>query len=691
MPLLRFRALALAAVALCAAIAPGASKAADPLRAPAVPLIAQDPYFSVWSNTDKLADSFPVHWTGTVNALVSFIRVDGRAFRVMGAPIAGAPAMRQTDLTIRPTNTIYKFEDAGVELTLTFTNPNLPDDLMLISRPATYLTWSVRSTDGSDHEVKVYFDATAELCVNTVDQTIVAERATTDKVDAIRMGTDSQEVLAKSGDNIRIDWGYFYAAAAKGTAKSAIADPKARTSFLQSGDIPKTDAKNFPRKASDNWPLVAFAFDFGIVRDKSVSRSLILAYDDEYCLTFLGEKLRPYWRKDGASAADMLDLASAEYADVMARCAKFDAELIRRATAAGGERYASLCSIVYPETIAAHKLAVLPNGKVAYVSKENFSNGCAATVDLIYPTAPLFAVLSPELLKASMTATMEYAVSGRWPWPFAPHDEGQYPLLNGQRYGGGEKTEENQMPVEETANMLILFDVVARLDNSTDFAKQYDETLEKWAQYLLEKGLDPENQLCTDDFAGHLAHNANLSAKAIVALACWADLRDRAGKADAAKLFRAKAEEFASAWLKLADDEDHYRLAFDKPGTWSQKYNLVWDRILDLNLFPKEVAKKELAYYKTVLKPFGLPLDSRADYTKLDWEVWTATLADNRNDFDALMAPIYAFVNATTPRVPLTDWYFASDAKQRGFQARSVVGGVYIKMLENGVSNQPNQ
>ena len=112
------------------------------------------------------------------------------------------------------------------------------------------------------------------------------------------------------------------------------------------------------------------------------------------------------------------------------------------------------------------------------------------------------------------------------------------------------------------------------------------------------------------------------------------------------------------------------------------KYNLVWDRILGLDLFPKEVAQKEIAYYKTVMNDYGLPLDNRADYTKLDWEGWTATLADNREDFDALMAPVYRFVNATQPRVPLTDWYFTSNAKQRGFQARSVVGGVYIKMME---------
>ncbi len=155
-------------------------------------------------------------------------------------------------------------------------------------------------------------------------------------------------------------------------------------------------------------------------------------------------------------------------------------------------------------------------------------------------------------------------------------------------------------------------------------------------------------------------------------------LKGQGGRADE---FVRVAKDYAKQWQKMADDGDHYRLAFDKPGTWSQKYNLVWDRLLGLGLFPSEVAAAEVAYYKSQLRPFGLPLDNRETYTKLDWEVWTATLADSREDFEQLMEPVYRFVSETPDRVPLSDWYCTQDARKRGFQARSVVGGVFVKAL----------
>ena len=239
------------------------------------------------------------------------------------------------------------------------------------------------------------------------------------------------------------------------------------------------------------------------------------------------------------------------------------------------------------------------------------------------------------------------------------------------------------MPVEESGNMIILTAAVSVVENDTAYAARHWETLTTWTDYLVEFGLDPANQLCTDDFAGHFAHNVNLSAKAIVAIASYGKMAEMLGKTDVAQKYTAIAKDYARKWMKMADDGDHYRLTFDKPGTWSQKYNIVWDKLLGLGLFPKEVYEKEIAWYLDHQNIYGLPLDNRETYTKTDWIMWTATLADDQETFRKFISPLHKFYNETVDRVPMSDWIWTDKPNFRGFKARSVVGGYYIKMLEN--------
>ncbi len=657
------------------------SSSLPPLRPPSVPLVVSDPYFSVWSPADRLTDAETVHWTGSPYPLHSMIRIGAETYRLMGSEPSAIPAMPQTSVAVHPTRTIYTFENAAATVALTFTTAALPSDLMVFSRPVTYLTWTV-AVKGAAQLAALYFDASPLLTVNTPEQEVTLAREELDGRPLLKVGSVQQPVLQKKGDNLRIDWGYMYAVAAETEGVTAAFLPRdvAVNAFAAGRELPVAKLPASAPAGESASPVLRF--DLGRVSGKAVSRTALLAYDDLYSIEYFKERLRPYWRRNGDDAHALLRKSLKEATSLLKQCAAFDDGLMKDLRNAGGEKYARIASLAYRQTTAASKLTADAKGGPLLFHKENFSNGCIATVDLLYPMAPQILLSGSGLTRALLTPVLDYSSSPRWKFDFAPHDLGTYPKANGQVYGGGERTEENQMPVEETGNILIVTAALAHSEGNADYAAKYWPTLKKWAEYLKEKGLDPENQLSTDDFAGHLAHNVNLSVKAILGMRAYAQLCAMRGMTDEAKTYTDLTREYVKRWMEMADNGDHYRLAFDRPDTWSQKYNLVWDRILGYNLYPASVREKEMAFYRKQQNRYGLPLDVRQPYTKLDWTLWTATLG-TRDDFDALVAPVYDFLNDTSNRVPLSDWYQTKTAKQVGFQARSVVGGVFLPLLYN--------
>jgi len=668
-------------------------QAAEARRAPAVPLVTCDPYFSIWSFTNQLTDSDTCHWTGARQALTSLVRIDGVTYRLMGARPSGVPALPQAHVEVSPTRTTYEFEGAGVRVRLTFMNAKLPSDLETFSRPVAYLTWELRSGDGRLHKASVYYDNTAELVVNTTDQAVVWSHSRVENLAVMRTGTQDQPVLAKSGDDLRIDWGYLYVATPEGRGVSEVIQEgeATRSRFARGESLPSQDDTSMPRAVRDRMPAQAVQFDLPPIGPSPVERHLTLAYDEVYSIELLHRRLRPYWRRNGIQASDLLRMAEKDYATLSVKCKEFDNDFREDMTRVGGEGYADLTALSYRQAFAANELAADADGHPLLFPKENFSDGSISTPDVIHPESPILLLFNPELMRASLAPIFVYATSGQWRFPFAPAQLGTYPLANGQTYGGGETSEKDQQPIEETGDMLIMTAALARMEQDPDLAVKYWPVLAQWAKYLKEKGLDPDRQLCTDDFAGPLAHNTNLSLKAIEALGAYSLLCKMRGDNGEAASYRQTAEEYARRWIAMAQDGDHFRLAFDQPGTWSQKYNLVWDRLLGLNLFPHAIARTEITYYQRELLKFGWPLDSRNSYTKLDWEVWSARLAESQADFQEQMSRVFNFVGQTTSRVPLPDWYYATDGKQClyrtkdghhiGFQARPVVGGVFMKVL----------
>jgi hypothetical protein len=620
---------------------------------------------------DQLYDSDTVHWTGRVQRISGLARIDGRNFRFMG--LGAEPVLNQTSLEISATSSRYTFEGVALSLELEFLSPLLLDDPDLFSRPLSYIGAKLTVNDGQTHQVELEFSFSDRFCTCS-NEPVPMAGGVHDLGNSLAAwtGKRKQGPLSHSGDDVTVDWGYLYAAVPR-----------------NQGLVSKTGEGLNVRLCFPELNGTGESF-------------VVAAYDDVASINYFGEFRRGYWARNGKTILQVIGEGIRDYPSVRERCRTFDRELAAKAEAAGGTAYVSILNLAYRQTIAAHKLITGPEGEAVFVSKECFSNGCAATVDVSYPSVPLFLLYNPELVKGMLRPILHFARQPAWTFNFAPHDAGRYPHLSGQVYGlaqeGMKNTEvyppyyafpanaalynlHSQMPVEECGNMLIMLAAVARAEGNADFARPQMDLAKQWVRYLIEYGEDPGEQLCTDDFAGHLAHNCNLAAKAIMGIEAYAILLDMTGDKAEAGGYHARARTAAAAWLERARRGDHSALVFDKQEGWSLKYNLVWDLLFKSRLFPPELFASELAWYIAQQNVYGVPLDSRREYTKSDWVLWVSAFSSGRAGREALIKPVAGFLEDTADRVPFSDWYDTLSARHYYLQNRTVQGGLFMPLL----------
>lgn len=564
---------------------------------------------------------------------------------------------KQKSVDLQATQTHYTFECGDVELKLSFTAPYLPDDLETFARPVNYISYQGKVLDGRKHDVAIYFEMDPHKAFRAEQSTQMYEK---DGVVLMKTGREDQKLWVDKEQDAPA-WGYFYLGTNDEVTYAQGDAAEMRAYFMKEGDLKQMRKSNEKRYA-------AFAQKLDV--DSDFPQHLTVAFDGLYTMAYFGEDLRPYWNKDGKkSIEDIYKEAEKEYKEIMAKCYAFDRQLMADAYLAGGKEYAELCALAYRQSVSAFQLSQSAEGELLYFTPQ------VGPVDEYYPAFPLFLRYHPELVEAMLNPFFYYSESGKWGKPYPPHDLGGYPFVNGQTIGG-------DMPVEEAGNGLIMTAALATMEKDASYAKKHWKTLTTWAEYLLETGLDTGNQLTTDNFAGDCPHHANLSLKGILGIASYAKLAEMLNKKEEAEKYKEAVRELAKEWEKAAYAGDHYRLAFDQPESWGMKYNLVWDRLLDLNIFPERVSSKETAYYVTKMNEYGCPLDCRHKYAKVDWTVWAASLSTDRQMFRRFILPLYKFMNETKARVPMADLIDTDQATIGGFQGRSVVGGWFIRLLE---------
>ncbi|TVY25220.1 Glutaminase A [Lachnellula hyalina] len=677
----------------------------SPARPPAIPLAVKSPYLSTWlyagsdgGNGGYLAGQWSQFWAGQVAAWTGMIRVDGTTYTWMGAP-TGPALVTQTSFEYTSTKSVFTMDVGGlVEMNITFLSTLTPDDQKRQSLIFSYLDVGVQSLDGNSHDVQLYTDISAEWVSG--DHSAVAQwdqGTTRDGISYHKVYRQTQLLFSETAD--QADWGYWYYATKKvhGLSFQSGSDATVRGNFQSNGSL--TDTKDTDYRAINaQYPVFGFAHDLGKISG-SVSTLYTIGLAQEQAIQFDGASgvvpLTSLWTSYFSRETDALSFVYKDFKTASKTAAALDSKISSDSIGSGGQDYLTITSLAARQAFGA--LQLVGNSTKQYLFlKEISSDGNVQTVDVIFPFHPVLLYLKPELLKLLLDPLFENQESGQYPNMYSMHDLGSsYPNATGHPDGNDEK-----QPLEECGNMLIMTLAYSQRAQDNAYLTQHYNVLKQWTQYLIAEALIPADQISTDDFAGSLSNQTNLALKGIIGIEAMAVIANLTGNSADSSNYTSIAHDYISKWQDYGIAHDavppHTTLGYGLNDTHGLLYNLYSDQELGLKLVPQAVYDMQSAFYPTVALPYGVPLDTRHNYTKSDWEMFTAAIAGDETK-ELLIKALAAFIGATTTSRPETDLYSAATAGWPGegagsFMARPVVGGHFALLaleaqVEAGIHN----
>lgn len=672
-----------------------------PIRPPAVPLAVRQPYLSTWLPGTLLPGTSPQFWEGSNTGMAGIVRIDGTAYLFLGDPkiVLNVPdgnhgkphslqdfprALDQTALRVTPTRSQFELQGGGVQLVVEFLSPVEPDDFKRQSIPMSYVTVSAHSIDGKPHDIQLYLDISGEWCSGDSKQQITWNPVTSNGMQTWTVELETPKPLSEQKQFAA--WGTIVWATGQrsGLTYQSGEDLHVRGQFVHQGKLGNNNDSNY-RAIDDHAPVFALSVDLGSVTSSAVTTSFVIGHVRNPAINYMGKPLRSLWTKYFSDWQDMLAFFYRDASSAARRAQALDIRITADARAAGGVTYEGLCALALRQAYGGTELVEGPHGEPWVFLKEISSDGNVSTIDVVFPASPVWIYLDPEYLRLMLTPLLDYAEKGGWPKKFAEHDLGtHYPNATGHNDG-----REEDMPVEESGNMLIMVAAYLRRVSASDgrhFASKHYRILKQWTDYLTANLPDPGFQNQTDDFAGSIAHSVNLALKGIVAVAAMGQISRAAGHDDDSKHYESLSRQYIEFWAKHAQDPSgkHLDLTYNGAGggngTWGTVYNAFADRMLATNLIPESICKEQAEWYAKNSNAFGLPLQVPHSYAKSDWELFTAAWLYDYPIKQQLIDRVYAFANTTPDRVPFTDLYSTVTGRRVAFRARPVQGGLFAPL-----------
>ena len=673
-------------------------------KLPSYPLFVKDPYFSIWSSGDVLNQIDTSVWTGKSKRTYGIIKANGKSYCFLGV-IGNVEALIQTKVEVTTFRTIYSFTCDEFELKIAFFSPVPISDYKIWACPVCYFEYEI-IPKSKLQDVSISLSLHEEWCYyGSENKEIRGDVFMAKEKEVAYFGLNRQHIFNRTGDRLGADWGYYYIVAN-------------RCFYHTIQDFSDLLAKENCVGLLENENKYLTAQNIYSCLEDSVKGKIMVAFDDIVSINYYGEMLRGYYFSDGDNIMDAISFASDKYDEICKICCDIEKEILEDSKVYS-DKYRQILNASYRQTLAAHKLVKDSKGRLLLLSKECGSGGCVATVDVTYPTMPMLLLYKPELVRASIEPIFDFAQMEAWEYEFAPHDAGMYPFCNGQFYGVKNKLDgkygrgagyqgedwsrevlppyylyrggadlydyDRQMPIEECADMILICAFYMACSDDKEYIRDKISLLTQWCDYLISKGLIPENQLCTDDFLKHMDKNVNLGIKATVAIGAFARLLEDLG-GDGTK-YRDLAEQWVLE-LKNRFGESHMPLSFDDcDATFSMKYNLMPDKLLGLGLFEHSVVRKEVEVCLSHLLKYGMPLDQRSNLTKTDWMMWMAALSDDVNEQERIIESIKNYLVECIDRVPFADLYDCDTSTAEKFTNRTVQGSMFILLLKNKLKN----
>ncbi|KAH9906652.1 glutaminase A [Xylariomycetidae sp. FL2044] len=662
----------------------------SPARPPAIPLAVRAPYLNSWLNVGSdggdggyLAGAWPTFWTDQNTGWTGLIRVDGTAYTWMGAPTDAPEAVDQTEFSYTSTRSTFVMNvDGKVEMNITFLSPVTATDLKRQSLVFSYLDVVVSSLDGDSHDVQVYSDVTAEWASGDNTAIIEWDYDTADGVAYHQFAREDQEEITES--NQQANWGNWYWSTKDedGLTWQSGADSDVRGNFVSDGALPNTQDDN-SRAVNDDWPVFGFAKDLGSVGTESVSTLFTIGVTQENAIQLLGAEsnLTTYqslWTSYFGSDVEAMTFFYNDYGEASSLATDLDNQVASDSLAAAGQNYLTITSLSVRQAFGALQFTGTDSDPLVFL-KEISSNSDIQTVDVIFPTMPLILYLNPALLNYLLEPLFLNQENGHYPNTYSLHDLGTFPLAQGYPDGGGE-----EQPLEECGNMIIMVLAYAQRASDTDYLNAHYPLLQQWAGFLVDEALIPADQISTDDFAGSLANQTNLAIKGIIGLRAMAEIARLTGNADDAASYLNTSTSYVEQWQALGINADadppHTTLSYNEPDSHGLLYNLYANTLLGFgyDFVPESVYAMQSDFYPTAALAYGVPLDTRHNYTKSDWEMWCAAIATSDDTRDVFIDGYAHFIDQTPTNLPLTDLYMADSGQYPDglqFAARPVVGG----------------